>query len=134
MSVEEMNIGVDEKIVDELMAEGFGDPVLDRCSRTNQEVILANSGQGEPLNEVPEGVPFQPLMSPPLTTDFVLWRCRLNQAQVESFARSYNIDPHIYRVFVLPEAGRMSTRYIPFPLIHFEVGFRLPIDPALLTS
>lgn len=35
MSGEEINIDVEEEVVEELIAEGFGDPVPDRCRRDN---------------------------------------------------------------------------------------------------
>lgn len=50
--------------------------------------------------------------------------------QAEFFASRYRIDPSIYRIFVVPEVGRMSIHNIPFLLTHFEVGLRLPMEPA----
>lgn len=51
---------------------------------------------------------------------------------MEFFARSYSINSSVYRVFVMPEAGKISTKHIPLPLAPFEVGLRLPMDPAFV--
>lgn len=71
-------------------------------------------------------------LPPPPASDFALWPCRLSNEATQSFARTYSIDPSVYRVFVVPFAGKMSTKYIPLPIAHFEVGFRLPLDLAFV--
>lgn len=71
-------------------------------------------------------------MPPPLSSDFALWRCKVSLEQAQSFARSYSVDPSIYKVFVVPEVGKISTKHIPLPFAHFDVGLRLPMDPAFV--
>lgn len=41
MSVEEMNVNVKNEMVENLMAEGFGDSLLDRRCRASREVTVA---------------------------------------------------------------------------------------------
>lgn len=41
MSVEEMNVNVENEMVKNLMGEGFGDPLPDRCRRASREVTVA---------------------------------------------------------------------------------------------
>lgn len=106
------------------MAEGFGE------SQPENEITVAVVRNDQA--EAPVGVPFQPLMPELLASDFSFWRRRLTQEQANSFTRSYSVDPNIYRVFAVPETGRMSLRHIPLPLAHFEVGLRIPLDPAFV--
>lgn len=61
MSVEEINVKIEEEIVEELMVEGFSDLVPDHRCRSNREVTVANPRQGEPFAKVPEDIPFLPL-------------------------------------------------------------------------
>lgn len=56
MSVEEMNVNVGEEMAEDLMAEGFGDPVPNCHLRASREVTISNLRQGDLINEIPEGI------------------------------------------------------------------------------
>lgn len=114
MSNEERVNVVEEEEIDNLMAEGFSNPIP-RRHRDANEVIPSNLRQGEPLNEIPKGVPLEPLVPLPPTSAFALWPCRVSEEATQSFVRLYNIDPSTYRVFVTPSAGKMSAKFIPIP-------------------
>lgn len=45
-------------MIENLMAEEFGDPILHRRRRDSKEVTTSNLGQREPLNVIPKGIPF----------------------------------------------------------------------------
>lgn len=79
MSVEEMNVNIEEEMVEDLMAEEFSDLVPNYRRRASREVTITTLRQGDPINEIPEGIPFQPPIPPPISSDFALWRCRLSQ-------------------------------------------------------
>lgn len=70
MSSEEVN--VDDEMVENLMAEGFGDPVLNCRRRNSEEVTATNLHHGEPVNDVLKGASFKPPVAPPQAFDFAL--------------------------------------------------------------
>lgn len=49
---------VDEEMIENLMAEEFGNSILRSRCRDSEEVTTSNLSQGEPLNVIPEGIPF----------------------------------------------------------------------------
>lgn len=128
MSVEEIENFVDEEkmIEDLMMAEGFGDLIPHRWRRdvVVEEVITSNLHQWEHVNDIPEGIPFQPSIPAPPTSDFALWQCRMTKEGALSFAQEFSINPSIYLVFVTPSARKMSTKFISIPVIHFQIGLR----------
>lgn len=72
----------ENEIIDELMVEGFGDPLsphrepalVYRVTVASQ-VTVAATPRNEVGGEVLEGVPFQVEALEPPSTDFTLWRC-----------------------------------------------------------
>lgn len=94
MSSEEVN--VDDEMVENLMAKGFGDPVLNRPHRNSKEVTATNLRHGEPVNDILKGAPFKPPVAPPPAFDFALWQCRVSDEAARSFAHSHSIDPSVY--------------------------------------
>lgn len=76
---------LENQMVDELMAEGFGDPLpprqepmlINRVTVANQ-VCVASVPSNEPSGEVLEEIPFQVEALEPPSSDFILWRCQLN--------------------------------------------------------
>lgn len=73
MFAQEENVASEE--VKDLMAEDFGD-LLPARHRRGGEVTVAVIREDQ-VAEVPLGVPFQPPMSAPLTSDFCFWWSRL---------------------------------------------------------
>lgn len=109
---EEIENSVDEEeMMKELMAEGFGDLASHWRWReaVKGEVIVSNLHHGEPLNDIPEGIPFEPPLPSPLASDFALWLCSISDQGALAFARNFNMYPSIYRVFVTCMARKMST-------------------------
>lgn len=94
------------------MAEGFSNPIPHRRRDVN-EVTPSNLRQGEPLNKIP-GVPLEPLVPPPPTSNFVLWSCRVSEEATQSFVCLYNIDPSTYHVFVTISAGKIFAMWTLF--------------------
>lgn len=81
MFMEEMNVNVEEEMIENLVAEEFSDTAPNHRHRAAQEVTIATFRQG-PLNKVPEGIPFQPLMPSPLSSDFALSRCEVSLSKL----------------------------------------------------
>lgn len=75
----------ENKIVDELMVEGFGDPLppchepmlVNRVTVASQ-VTVAVVPSNEPGGEVPKGIPFQVEALEPPSSYFTLWKCQLH--------------------------------------------------------
>lgn len=129
----------ENEIVDELMVEGFRDPLppyrepmlVNKVTIASQ-VTVAAAPRNEASGKVHEGLPFQVEALEPLSTDFTLWRYQLNDYTAILCTETFIIDRNMYRIFTTPFESRLSYHHIPLPIAHFQVGLRLPLDPVFI--
>lgn len=111
------SVSSEQEEINTLMEEGFEDT---RPSQASPSGSTSSGAVSDDFLEcdIPD-LPLSNLLRESLGFDFPLTQSILTVDDARAVEVGYGVDPSVYRVFVTPFAGRISSFFILIPVAHF---------------